>query len=73
MKTGSIYLDVNVFVGCDIAQVAGDICDLATRLGVTVCADVNESFLMAHPGDTPKKVIEKYTLAMGQMSRRVER
>ncbi len=69
----SIYLDVKAFIGCDIAQIASDICALANRVGVTVCADVNDSFLMAHPGETPQKVIENYTLAVGRMNRRVEK
>ncbi len=62
--TGSIYMDVKVFVGHDIRQVAREICALATRIDMIVCADMNDSFLMAHPGETSQVVLDKYNRAM---------
>lgn len=56
----SLTLKVELFAGTDVRDAAGDLCELANRVGVLIEADFNGVKLWARPGDSPQKLEDSY-------------
>jgi hypothetical protein len=56
----SIYLEVTAVAGAHIDDVAVDLCDLATRTGITCWVEFNGIPLRATPHADHSKVVKTY-------------
>ena len=56
----SISISVEPIIGSGIDEVARDMINLATKLGVMCVADFNTVALVARPGDDPSLMVDFY-------------
>ena len=63
MNNNTLYIEVDVYGGSEIVLTCRDLCELATRMGISVWASFNGKRVLAQPDDKWEMLVAAWYLA----------